>query len=130
MPYPQANVPDFLAPGAFLKGLIAARDLIVEPPRIVAANDGVAVDAFIAEDGGALRVLQNCCIYPIKYAVDTDVAAESFHGILAGCTAQDDGLGSVVDLSRFKGRISVMATGGALRACTFNAYLPERIANP
>lgn len=125
---PQAVIPSRRTLGHFLKGAIDARDLAVDTPRIVAANDGVAIDAFDSEDNVGFRYLQNCCAFPVKYAIDTDAAAESFHGILAACVATDDGLGSGVDLSKFKGRISVMAIGGALRIATIIGYTPERLA--
>lgn len=123
---PQAQIKSFRAPGAFLKGAIDARDLDVREPNIVEANDGVSTLVFEDEPHVGIRYLQNCCAFPVKYAINQPVTADSFHGILAACDATDDGLGSPVDLTRFRGAIYAMATGGAMRVATVIAYTPEK----
>lgn len=130
MSYPQANVPSRRGPGSFLQNAVDARNLDVRQPTIKTSADGIAVTVFEDEVGVAIRAMQNCCAFPVKYAINQTVTANSFHGILAACSATDDGLGSYVDLSKFRGYVSVLATGGALRLATFIAYNPERQLAP
>ena len=80
-------------------------------PRIVTAN-GVCCDE--RQGGVLLRQIQNCSIVPVKYLIDNDnnCTADNFHGILAACSAVDDGLGSVLQMSITSQRISILGVGG------------------
>lgn len=63
-------------------------------------------------DGRVLsRTIQNTGTAPVLYAIGTVVSSTNYHGVLAGGLADRDGLGSLLDLSRFPGRVSVMVEG-------------------
>lgn len=87
------------------------RGIQVLGPRIVTAN-GVCCDE--RQGGVVLRQIQNCSIVPVKYLIDNDnnCDANNFHGILAACSAVDDGLGSVLQMSITSQRISIFGVGG------------------
>lgn len=122
----QSNVPSGLRNSKqLLQDSISGQKTNVQPPRLVQGLSGVSTLIFEAKDNIAIRYMQNCGNMPVKYAINTEVAAESFHGILAGGTVADDGLASVIDLSRFKGSIYAMSTGGDLRIATVEATAPE-----
>jgi len=127
---PQAILPEFRDLAALIRDQVIAQKLVIDAPRLVIA----AGEAFDDQEGVCLRVLQNCgttaCYYLVYDDKDpvtppTNPSAGNFHGILAGGSAQDDGLGSILDCSRFKGRILVAPVSGGVRLATFQARGPE-----
>lgn len=89
----------------------------VAGPNLITAN-GVAL---LKQSKTLFRQIQNCGTVPVKYLVDNDNLATdlNFHGILAACTAVDDGLGSIIDFSKVTDRVSIIGVGGTARVCTF-----------
>jgi len=93
-------------------------------PNIISA-DG---EALPAQKATVFRVIQNCGTVAVKYLVDNDnlCTEANFHGILAACSAQDDGLGSIVDFSKVTDRITIKGVGSTSpRVCTFVGVTPE-----
>ena len=119
----QAVLPETRIGVDYLRDLLLAQHLVVDPATIVTQNGEVFNDT----EGVCLRFMQNCGTVPVKYLISNeDAAADKFHGIIAGGSVVDDGLGSIVDLSRFKGRVSIFGVGGNPRVATFRAHGPER----
>lgn len=131
---PQAILPEYRSVDALIRDQVIAQKLIIDPPKLIEA----AGEAFDDAEGVCIRVLQNCgttaCYYKVvddkdfsaaAPATNPSAAAKDWHGIIAGGSAQDDGLGSIVDFSRFKGRILVAAVSGGVRLATFQARGPE-----
>lgn len=118
----ESQVPQFLDKGMIAKmGANIGALLTVEPPRIVAA-DGLAFD-----DRPGIRKLQNCAaaaLY-VKIGEEAIAGADDFHFILAACTDVDDGIGSQLDLSRFRGQVWIKAASGVPRVAAFAAYTPN-----
>lgn len=107
------------------EGVITSqKGVSVLPPRIVTAN-GVALDQRLRPDGVAFRQIQNCGTVPVKYLIDNEnnCTAENFHGILAACTAVDDGLGSVLQFSITADRVSILGVGGNPRVAILEAVV-------
>jgi len=100
-------------------------ELVVLPPLLLTAN-GQALEA---RTGSAFRILQNCGTVPVKFLVDPENSptADTFHGILAACSAVDDGLGSIVNFSQIPRRVSILGVGGNPRVCVWEACLPKDI---
>ena len=120
---PQSTVPNRRSVSA-LDGISTQPDLRVQGPRIISAN-GIAFDK---TKRSAFRVLQNVGVTAVKYLVDDNgLASElNFHGILAAGSAEDDGLGSVVNFSVASHRVSVFGVGGgAIKLATFEGVSPE-----
>lgn len=93
-------------------------------PRLIEA-DG---EALPQQKATVFRVLQNCGTVPVKYLVDnnSNCTDANFHGVLAACTAQDDGLGSIIDFSKVTDRITIKGVGSTTpRVCTFVGVTPE-----
>lgn len=122
----QSLVPSRRSVSSLLRDTLIAQKLNVAAPRLVTGLANVVTEVFTAKQGVAFRMIQNCGTTAVKVAVNTDVDATSFHFVLAACSAQDDGLGSVQDLSRFEGRVTITSTG-AYRVCTFEAMAPEAL---
>lgn len=121
---PQAAVPERRSSTSLRLAQVATQPGVkILGPRIVSAN-GQALEkrAF-----GAFRQLQNCGTLPVKYLVSNtgDCAADTFHGILAACTAVDDGLGSVVQFGITGDRVTIFGVGGNPRVAVFEGIAPE-----
>lgn len=138
---PQAiNIPSFLTAGDNLAAISQARKLDVDEQGLI---DG---DAFPALIGGAgkgpykipqdptrvigKRTIQNVGTDPILVRVGSPVSgdvltAANFQFILAGGNADNDGLGSQVDLSNVNGVVSLLTQTGTIRAALFQAYTPD-----
>ena len=76
------------------------------------------------------RLIQNIGTDPILVHVGGQgvldlVNAGNFEAVLAGGSADNDGLGSQIDLSNVNGRVSIMVETGTLRASIFQAYTPD-----
>lgn len=139
---PQAtNIKEFPTAGDFLNDLTRARKLDVDQLGVIdgsVAAQGIAnagAGPFTIPTGGGRivgkRFLQNCGITALKYKIirsnisQDKVSTNDFHGVLAACAAQDDGLGSQIDLSNIRGSISVMVDSGTIRCCVMQAYVQE-----
>ena len=59
-----------------------------------------------------IRTLQNTGTTPVLYALNSTASATNYHGILAAGLVVRDGLGSVVDLSNWRGTVSVVTETG------------------
>lgn len=120
---PQASVPDRRDSFRLQQDqLVTQRGVVVLPPAIVTTN-GVAL---LKRNKMSFRVIQNCATTPVKFLVD-DVnlcTAENFHGILAACTATDDGLGGAQSFGITGGRVSIFSASTP-RVCTFEGVSPE-----
>lgn len=123
IPSPQAILPVFRTWDELMKNQLVAQHLDVLPPNIKTGTG--AEDAFPVEEGVAMRFMQNCGLEPVKVCIGDTATADVFHFILAGCSAVDDGLGSIVDVSKYKGKVSIYSAA-AHRVATFRAYAPER----
>lgn len=122
---PQAKLPTRRdAHTLLLDAVSTQKGVVVLPPRIVAAN-GTALEK--KNRRMAFRTIQNCGIVPVKFLVDNvnDATALNFHGILAACSAEDDGLGSVQPFGITGDRVSILGVGGNPRVCIYEAYAPE-----
>lgn len=126
---------DTISPQAKLPSRATERDLlkrITQPlvstgvlgPNVIVA-DGVAL---LPQKATLFRVIQNCGTVAVKYLVDNNnlCTDDNFHGVLAGCSSQDDGLGSIVDFSKITDRVSIKGVGSTTpRVCTFVGVTPE-----
>lgn len=118
----QALIPNRPTLGDAVMAGVKARNIVVDPARLVEA-DGEAFPSDGDSLPTSLKYMQNCGTNAVKYKIGDPMAdANDFHGILAGGTAQDDGLGSVVDLSNIKEAVYVMGVGGAPRLATIKGY--------
>ena len=98
-------------------------DLIVLPARVISGN-GIAFERCT---GAAFRVIQNLGITPVYWLAGNSETADNilnFHGVLAGGTALDDGLGSIQTFTAVRERITIFSTG-TVRVATFEARLPK-----
>ena len=89
----------------------------VSAPNLVAVST-TATTAILARTNDPaghsfLRVMQNVGTVPVLYALGSTVAVTNYHGVLAPCSAARDGLGSLVDLSYWRGTVSVMCESGS-----------------
>lgn len=102
------------------ESLVYANSLIVDGPQLVLAN-GIALEQ---RNGTMIRTLQNCGTVPVKWKIDEDnnPTADSFHGVLAACTAVDDGTSPILDLSAIDGVVRILGVGGNPRVATFQAF--------
>jgi len=127
---PQAGLPSYRDKHSLLKDAITAQKLNVLPPRIVIENSAVVANeatkpALDAKKDVSIRQLQNCGTRKVYWSVNSVPTAEMFHGILAGCSVQDDGLGSVKDFSNIVGAVYIFDAGGNPRVATYEALSPE-----
>lgn len=110
---------------ALLAGIAAATDpasTSVSTPHIVSVS-GTPANAFTNSTFTAredvtisrrfVRTLQNVGTTPVLYALGSTVATTNYHGVLAAGTDARDGLGSLVDLSNWRGSVSVMCESGS-----------------
>ena len=106
-----------------LDAVTTSRNIVVRPPKIVAANGEVLDKQFRA----AFRQIQNCGTNAVKFLVDNvaNCTEENFHGILAACTSTDDGLGSIANFGKTGDRVTIFSTSGTHRVCVFEAIAPE-----
>ena len=121
----QAPVPNRRSAYQLLEAAVTTQAYNVWPPTVY---DGVAAAAAVKiladRPHGAFRFLQNLGTSPVKYAVNTAASSGTFHGVLAGGNAVDDGLGSILDFSKVKGDVYVYSDS-TFRVCTFEAYDPQ-----
>lgn len=90
-------------------------NLVSEPTLISTTSNAVAFTATESSGGienKRIRVLQNVGTVPVLYRLGGTAAADNYHGVLAPCTAARDGLGSVVDLSAWRGSVSIAVESG------------------
>lgn len=114
----QAQLPNPPTIGDAIMSLVLGKNVVVQPTKLVVA-DGQAIPETL---NGSLKFLQNCAVAPLLYKIGSaPLSNDDFHGILAGCSAQDDGLGSVVNLSAFQQSIWVKAQTGTPRVCVILA---------
>jgi hypothetical protein len=135
MQSPQAVLPETRTWPQYLRDAVRAQKLIVDPARII-SEAGIA---FEKEDDVAIRTLQNLGDTPVYYLIVESVddgnmnpadeasnpSANNNHGVLAACAITDDGLGTLLDLSRFVGKVLVAAVSGVgsgnIKLATFQA---------
>lgn len=118
----QANVPSGpKTSNNWLQNIVETPPVGVEPPNIVTA-DGLALP-YNASRRYVTRFLQNVGTAPVLVSVGDGPGVDSHHFILAKGTADNDGLGGQVDLSRIAGPIYVAsADGNAIRVATMQTY--------
>jgi len=66
--------------------------------------------------------LQNNGTTVIKWAINTPVSANAYHGILAACASAEDGLGSILALDGFVGQLYLFSVGGVGAASMLIGY--------
>jgi hypothetical protein len=59
-----------------------------------------------------VRTLQNVGTVAVLYALGTNASTSSYHGILRGGTTNRDGTGGTVDLSHWRGLVTIITEGG------------------
>lgn len=120
----QAAVPTHRDQLSLLRAAVTTQPgVVVLPPNIVTVNG----QALAKKPYCAFRQLQNCGTNAVKFLVDNvnDCTENNFHGILAGGSAQDDGLGSVVNFGVTGDRVTIFSTAGSHRVCVFEGNSPE-----
>ena len=88
-------------------------------PRLVTVTNGpVSVAAMTSSLFGATvtRTIQNCGTNAILYCLGGTVATTNYHGAIAGGNAVRDGLGSVLEISKWPGTVSMMTENGTATA--------------
>lgn len=82
---------------------------------ISTTSNAVAMPA-CASTGGPesvrLRLLQNVGLVPVLYCLGGTASAANYHGVLAPGLAVRDGLGSVVNLTAWRGSVSIAVESG------------------
>lgn len=114
----------------------------LERAQVLGTNWQVSIPTLMQANGKAFpavthgvhrRTIQNIGITPIYYWVgdpEPDYAAQTPHGILAGCKVALDGTGGQVDLSQFTQAVWVgNPTGAAFDALLFSSYIPNLSGN-
>lgn len=107
MPSPESPILEFNPLGPSL----------VQPVQIVAA-DNAATEIFnrvtSTTDNRAHKIqVQNCGTNAIKYRLNGTCSAAEFHGVLAAGTAEDDGLGGILNLNLDRGITTISLFHGA-----------------
>lgn len=98
---------------------VNARYIVINPPALVTADGQL----FAAETRTSIKFAQNCGTTAVKYKIGSAmIGADDFHGILAGGSAEDDGLGSVIDFSKIQDAIYIEAVTGTPRVATVIGY--------
>ena len=123
---PQAAVPDRRDSFSLLQGQVMTQSgVVVFPPSLITAN-GTALQK---RNKMAFRVIQNCGTVPVKFLVSNTEGevptADMFHGILAACTAIDDGTGSLQSFGITGDRVAILGVGGNPRVCVFQGAAQE-----
>ena len=123
---PQANVPDRRDSFRLLQDqIMTQKGVVVFPPALITANG----TALAQRPKMAFRFIQNCGTVPVKFLVSNNVSesptASVFHGVLAACSAEDDGLGSVQSFGITGDRVAILGVGGNPRVCVFEGAAPE-----
>lgn len=127
IPSPQAQLPVFRTWDENIRSLVMAQKLDILPPELFTGSGAETI--FQDENGVALRFLQNCGTNAIYVAIGSAASSTNFHFILAGGSAADDGLGSIVDVSKYKGSVSIYSAA-AHRVAKFQANAPEKAWAP
>lgn len=117
----EANVPVRRTDFQLLRDLIVAQELFILPPALIEAN-GLAMDA---KRFYAIRIMQNCGTVAVYWKFGSAPSVNSFHGIMKAGAAVDDGNGGVVDLSRARGEVYILAATGNPRIAVLQALAPE-----
>lgn len=125
---PQAAVPDRRDTFRLAQDqIMTQKGVVVFPPALITAN-GTALQK---RNKMAFRVIQNCGILPVKFLVSNTEGevptADMFHGILAACTALDDGTGSLQSFGITGDRVAILGVGGNPRVCVFEGVAPEGV---
>lgn len=89
------------------KRMVATTPATIDPASVKSLGAGDKLKVFDVDELQGRRLvalyIQNVGAVPLKYAVDQgDCNPNLFHGILAGGTVDDDGLGSVLELEKFQ----------------------------
>lgn len=88
----------------------------VSSPTIVSTTSNTVALAANVTAGGyenvRLRLIQNIGTVPVLYCLGGTASASNYHGVLAPGIAARDGLGSVLDLTSWKGSVSVAVESG------------------
>lgn len=119
---PQGQIPTFRTMDELIKAQVVNQALSILPAQLYT---GTSEEIFPAESNVAIRVISNCGTNAVKVCIGDVATANLFHFIIAGGSADDDGLGSVVDVSRYTGKVTVYSAA-AHRLATFRAYAPEK----
>lgn len=121
---PQAAIPTRRDNHSLLRAAVTTQpEVKILGPRIVVGNGEV----FSRKPFCAFRQLQNCGTNAVKYLVSNtgDCNEENFHGILAACSAVDDGLGSVQMFGITGERVTLFSASGTHRVAVFEGVAPE-----
>jgi hypothetical protein len=109
-------------PYQLLQALVMGRDMLIQDPIIFEAGGLILPYERLA----GIRTLENAGTVSVYWRVGGLPSAGSFHGVLKGCTAANDGTGGSVDLSRFVGDIYIApTTGSTCRVVAFQAIPKE-----
>lgn len=92
-----------------------ATNSVTEPALISTTSNTVAFEATVSSGGPEnvrLRLLQNVGTVPVLYRLGGTASASAYHGVLAPCSTARDGLGSVVNLTAWRGSVSIAVESG------------------
>ncbi len=67
-----------------------------------------------------LRLIQNVGTVPVLYSLGSTASSTNYHGVLAAGLNARDGLGSIVDLSNWKGSVSIAVESGTGSVATLD----------
>lgn len=125
MESPQSIVPVTRTTDQYIRAQVLAQKLVVAPARIVTVASTANTPILEAKNGVAKRSLHNVGTTVVVWKVGGVPTVDDYHGVLAAGSAANDGLGSLQDLSDFKGDIYIISLTGAPRVCVFEATGPE-----
>jgi hypothetical protein len=89
---------------------------IVSDPSIISTTSNALALVTITNTWGNenihKRTIQNVGTVPVLYCLGTTASATNYHGVLAPGSVARDGLGSVLDVSTWRGSVSVAVESG------------------
>lgn len=98
----------------------------VHNPELITANAGVAATLYNRSLEGDYDklIIQNCGTSAVKVAINNIATDALFNYVLAGCSSQDDGLGSVLTFDNKDGvkSLSAINASNAIRVSVVKFY--------
>jgi hypothetical protein len=111
------------SPYQLMQALVMGQDLFVQDPVILTAAGLILPAKRLA----SIRTIMNVGTIAAMWRIGGTPTTDSFHGVLGAGTNADDGYGSIIDLSRFRGDVYVAPIPGAgtFRVVAFQALSEE-----
>ena len=111
------------SPYQLMQALVMGQDLFVQDPVILTAAGLILPSKRLV----SIRTLANIGTVAAMWRIGGTPTTDSFHGVLGACSSVNDGYGSIVDLSRFRGDVYVAPIPGAgtFRVVAFQAMSEE-----